>query len=170
MAGPALYAELNAVRALVAHGLAEVSTASEVGHFWIRSACARLAAIEAVLVDAAGVPLAGVTVLAGISMLAGRRVRMTLGRRRLARHPAPDIAGHTPRRPGLVIVPETLLHARVRLVSATLRHVGTGRWNAQELQRAARADPVTKRLAEADLLLCQAVDCMERYLDDLAKG
>ena len=38
------------------------------------------------------------------------------------------------------------------------------------LRVAARTDPTVRRLAHADLLLCQAIDCLERYLDDLAKG
>jgi hypothetical protein len=212
MPGPALHAELNAVRALVSHGLAEVSTATEIGQFWIRSACTRLAAIDAVLTEAAGVVapvvraiavsvisfgavlltasaaratglgttgtlIAAAVVLAGLAALtpwAGRRARIALGRRRLARLPMPAVPGHTPRiassGPVLIIVPESLLHARVRLVSAALRHVGSGRWTSPELLREARTDPVTRRLAEADLLLCQAVDCLERYVDDLSKG
>lgn len=75
----------------------------------------------------------------------------------------------TPRLP-LAGVPESLLRARVRLVSATLRQAGSGRWSTPELHHAARTDPVVRRLAAADLLLCQAVDCLERYFDDLAKG
>jgi hypothetical protein len=215
MPGPALHAELNAVRALVSHGLAEVSTATEIGQFWIRSACARLTAVDAVLTEAAGVVATPVQalaigavsfgavlltataaqaaglgttgtllaaaliliVLAAVTPWAGRRIRMALGRRRLARLPMPAVPGRTPRTPAvvargpaLIIVPESLPHARVRLVSAILRHVGSGRWSSPELLRAARTDPVTRRLAEADLLLCQAVDCLERYVDDLAKG
>ncbi|MEU4428669.1 hypothetical protein AB0F81_49340, partial [Actinoplanes sp. NPDC024001] len=51
----ALHAELNAVRALVADGLAEVTgAADDPGQFWIRSACARLTALDRVLIEAAG--------------------------------------------------------------------------------------------------------------------
>ncbi|MEU4688117.1 hypothetical protein [Actinoplanes sp. NPDC023714] len=201
MPGPALHAELNAVRALVSHGLAEVGTAAEAGQFWVRSAAARLAAVDAVLTEAAGVvslpvqalamgavsfaavllsasaaraaglATAGtlivvvltLVILACLTPWAGRRLRIALGRRRLG--PIPALTG-----PVLISVPELLARARVRLVSAALRHVGSGRWTSPELRLAARTDPVTRRLAEADLLLCQAVDCLERYLDDLAKG
>ncbi|MEU4556899.1 hypothetical protein AB0F72_00785 [Actinoplanes sp. NPDC023936] len=198
MPGHALHAELNAVRALVSHGLAEVTSANEIGQFWVRSACARLAAIDAVLIEAAGAgaralalgvasigaallavsaaraSVAGILIgaalllvaLAGVTPRAAHRARMAIGRRRLARLPMPVVPGHTLRRPGLIIVPEALQHARVRLVSATLRHVGPDRWSAPELRLAARTDPVTQRLATADLLLCQALDCLERHLAD----
>ncbi|WP_229069172.1 hypothetical protein [Actinoplanes sp. DH11] len=208
MLGTALHTELTAVRALVSHGLTEVSDAGDIGQFWIRSACTRLSAADAVLVEAAGVvagPVqavvaaavaagavllsataaraaglgtAGVLIIAALILVAlaaaaptaGRWARTAVGRRRLARVPVPAVPGHTPRWPGLIVVPETLLHARVRLVSTILRRAGSGRWGAAELRVVADADPVVRHLAEADLLLCQAVDCLERYLDDLAKG
>ncbi|MEU8240340.1 hypothetical protein AB0C07_19000 [Actinoplanes missouriensis] len=204
MPGPALHAELAAIRALVSHGLAEVTGANEIGQFWVRSACARLAAIDALLTEAAGAgaatgvralalgaasigavllttsvaraSVAGMlaaaalilVALAGVTPRAAHRARMMTGRRRLARLPAPAAPGHTPERPGLISVPEELQHARVRLVSAVLRHVGTDRWTAPELRLAARTDPVARRLAGADLLLCQALDCLERYLFDIS--
>lgn len=209
MPGHVLHAELNAVRVLVSHGLAELGAAGESGHVWIRTACARLTAVDAVLVEAAGVAPAPVravvlsvlafgavllpavaaraagagsagtlvvvalalVALAGVLPAAGGRARRAVGRRRLARLPLPPVPGHPPHLgdPDLIIVPETLLHARVRLVSATLRHAGLSRWTVPQLRLAARTDPVTRRLAAADLLLCQAVDCLERYLDDLRK-
>ncbi|MEU8656648.1 hypothetical protein [Actinoplanes philippinensis] len=70
---------------------------------------------------------------------------------------------------GLAGVPDRLLRARVRLVSAALRQVGADSWTAPELRRAIRTDPVVRRLALADQLLCQAVDCVERHLGDLRK-
>ncbi|BBH64081.1 hypothetical protein ACTI_07660 [Actinoplanes sp. OR16] len=203
MPGSALHAELNAVRTAVSHALAEVSVASEFGQFWIRSACARLAAVDAVLTEAAGVvsmpaqalvmgavsfaavlvstgaaraaglgttgtliaAVPALLVVAAVTPWAGRRIRMALGRRRLARLPMPQVPG-----PVLITVPDFLAQTRVRLVSAALRHVGSKRWTSPELAFAARVDPVTRRLAEADLLLCQSIDCLERYLHDLAKG
>jgi hypothetical protein len=208
-----LHAELNAVRALVADGLAEVNgAAGDPGQFWIRSACLRLAAVDAVLIEAAGTvatPLwiaAGTTVSFGTVALfatlaeaAGlgpaatlvitglvvaalliaaqplsRWIRAGLGRRRLARAATPGTATRSGGAPddhiGLIVVPESLERARVRLVSATLRQVGAGNWTVPRLRLAARSDPTVRRLAHADLLLCQAIDCLERYLDDLAKG
>ncbi|BAL91963.1 hypothetical protein AMIS_67430 [Actinoplanes missouriensis 431] len=204
MPGHALHAELAAIRALVSHGLAEVTSANEIGQFWVRSACARLAAIDTLLTEAAGAgaatgvralslgaasigavlltaslaraSVAGMVAaaalilvaLAGVTPWAAHRARMVAGRRRLARLPAPAVPWHTPVRPGLISVPEELQQARVRLVSAVLRHVGADRWTAPELRLAARTDPVTRRLAGADLLLCQALDCLERYLFDIS--
>ncbi|WP_328460982.1 hypothetical protein OHA21_31320 [Actinoplanes sp. NBC_00393] len=212
MAVHALHAELNAVRALVADGLAEVTGASgDAGQFWVRSACARLTAVDAVLVEAAGglagpvqaiaatvvsfgavaltaalaqaagLGLGGVLVVAAVVLLAlfgvasrlCRPVRMALGRRRLARAGTPPLGArtlHVSAHIGLIVVPDELLRARVRLVSATLRQVGSRHWSVPELRLAARTDPTVRRLAHADLLLCQAIDCLERYLDDLAKG
>ncbi|MFC7527311.1 hypothetical protein [Actinoplanes sp. GCM10030250] len=211
MPGRALHAEIEAVRALVADGLAEVSAAAgDLEQFWIRSACLRLAAVDAALVEAAGritvsvqvavgtvvsfgvvsgvaalgqvaglgsgavVVLAGVVlgVLVGTAPMVGHRVRVAVGRRRLAR--AGRVGGAEPvgagdAHIGLLVVPESLERARIRLVSATLREVGSGSWRVPQLRLAARTDPV-RRLAHADLLLCQAIDCLERYLDDLAKG
>ncbi|MEV6298939.1 hypothetical protein AB0M02_05965 [Actinoplanes sp. NPDC051861] len=235
----ALHTEINAVRALVADGLAEVSDATgDPDQFWIRSACLRLTAVDAALVEAAGTISAPVSVAAGSlitfgtvalvaalaqaagfgtfvvvglvtvvllgavllgavrlgavrlgsvslgsvslgSVLLGAvpfmrsRARAALGRRRLARAGLPDVA----ERPGsgladigLIVVPESLERARVRLVSAALRQAGAERWTVPEIRLAARTDPALSRLAHADLLLCQAIDCLERYLDDLAKG
>ncbi|GLY04591.1 hypothetical protein [Actinoplanes sp. NBRC 101535] len=203
MAVRALHAELSAVRALVADGLAEVTGAtSDPGRFWIRSACARLALLDEVLVEAAGVPqawirlpvatvacfatvatavalaglaglgIAGTLLAAGVALLVlaaatpwvWRRAVRALGRRRLGGLPdkSPAVLLHD--------VPESLIRARGRLVSATLRQAGSGHWSVAELRHAARADPVIRRLAHADLLLCQAIDCLERHLDDLANG
>jgi hypothetical protein len=208
----ALHAELNAVRALVADGLAQVNGAAvDPGQFWIRSACTRLTALDGILVEvagglatpalaaaatvvsfgalaltaalaqAAGLAAGAVLIVLGLVLvtLAGttfgvrRRVRVALGRRRLERAGTPplgarphDASAHI----GLIVVPDALLRARVRLVSAALRQVGARHWTVPELRLAARTDPTVRRLAHADLLLCQAIDCLERYLDDLAKG
>jgi hypothetical protein len=208
----ALHAELNAVRALVADGLAEVNgAAGDPGQFWIRSACLRLTAVDAALIEAAGtvaLPLrvaagsivsfgavalcaagaraaglgaTGMLVVSALAMttlliaasLVDRRLRTALGRRRLDRagQPAlPPRPAEASPRSGLIVVPESLERARVRLVSAALRQVGAARWTVPELRLAARSEPTVRRLAHADLLLCQAIDCLERYLDDLAKG
>jgi hypothetical protein len=227
MSARALPADLAAVRALVADGLAEIGDAGDTGQVWIRSATARLTALDGVLTEAAGVLAAptrviavtvvtflvvagsaalagmlglgsgGILAVTGTALLiaftvtprAGRHVRTGIGRRRLARaatrlSPVPGRTAPPPRadreraRPtpsdgsagtGLAGVPDLLLRARVRLVSAALRQVGAGNWSAPELRRAIRTDPVVRRLAHADQLLCQAVDCVERHLGDLRK-
>jgi hypothetical protein len=227
MSARALPAELAAVRALVADGLAEIGDAGDAGQVWIRSATARLTALDGVLAEAAGVLAAptrviavtlvtflvvagsaalagaiglgsgGILVVTGTALLiafivtrwAGRHVRTLIGRRRLARAaarpspvpaPSPAAGGElgqpTPSHgsagtpgTGLAGVPDRLLRARVRLVSAALRQAGAGSWSAPELRRAIRTDPVVRRLAHADQLLCQAVDCVERHLGDLRK-
>ncbi|MEV0903163.1 hypothetical protein [Actinoplanes sp. NPDC049802] len=202
MSGRALHAELTAVRALVADGLAEVGDAAGAGQVWLRSACTRLTALDGALVEAAGMMAApvwvaavtvvtfgvvalsaaaagalglgaaGVLAVCGLALLgtlaagpwAGRRVRLLLGRRRLGPPPVPARGAVA-----LAEVPERLLRARVRLVSAALRQAGAGRWTVPHLRRAIRTDPVIRRLAHADLLLCQAVDCLERHLGELRK-
>ncbi|MDI6103178.1 hypothetical protein QLQ12_31680 [Actinoplanes sp. NEAU-A12] len=250
MSGRALHAELAAVRALVAGARAGITETEDTGQVWIRTACARLNALDGLLAEAAGVPAApvrvaaltvmtflvvagpaalatamglggaGVLVASGLALVigaaampsAGCRVFALVGRRRLALTPrpaalapepadAPELASpprppnppdlanpptstDPPRPtdipdlanpptpadvPGLADVPDALLHARVRLVSAALRHVGADSWTAPQLRRAIRTDPVTRRLAHADQLLCQAIDCVERCLGDRRK-
>lgn len=229
MSGRVLPAELAAVRALVADGLAEMGHAGDTGQVWIRSACARLTALDGVLTEVAGVLAApvqvaavtvatflvvagsaagasalgltggGILAVSGVALLllfaavpyTGRRVFLLIGRRRLAlaavsppRRPAmaslpapspsdPPVP-ETPvlgRRPeiGLARATDRLLRARVRLVSAALRQAGSGNWTAPQLRRAIGTDPVIRRLAHADQLLCQAVDCLERHLVDQRK-
>lgn len=202
MSGRALQAELAAVRALVADGLAGIGESSDTGQIWIRTAHARLTAVDRLLAEAAGVPAVPVRVAAltvvtflvvagpatlatttglgagavltvsGLALAiwfaalpwAGRRVFALLGRRRIALSPRPPAPAPVPAE-----VPDTLLRARVRLVSAALRHVGADSWTAPQLRRAIRTDPVTGRLAQADQLLCQAIDCVERCLGDVRK-
>jgi hypothetical protein len=238
MSARPLPAELAAVRALVADGLAEIGDAGDTGQVWLRSATARLTAFDQVVTEAAGVLAAptrlilvtlatflvvagsaalagalglgsgGTLALSGTTLLimfatlpwAGRHVYTLTGRRRLARAAArptraaarparaaahlaraadrparaadrlsPRPVRATPPEAGLAGVPDRLLQARVRLVSAALRQAGAGNWSAPELRRAIRTDPVVRRLAHADQLLCQAVDCVERHLGDLRK-
>ncbi|GIF35941.1 hypothetical protein [Actinoplanes xinjiangensis] len=210
MSARPLPAELAAVRALVADGLAEIGDAGDTGQVWLRSATARLTAFDQVVTEAAGVLAAptrlilvtlatflvvagsaalagalglgsgGTLALSGTTLLimfatipwAGRHVYTLTGRRRLARaaaHLSPRPVRATSPEAGLAGVPDRLLQARVRLVSAALRQAGAGNWSAPELRRAIRTDPVVRRLAHADQLLCQAVDCVERHLGDLRK-
>ncbi|GAA4970489.1 hypothetical protein [Actinoplanes utahensis] len=228
MAGSALYAELAAVRTTAADALAGIGAAGDTGQVWVRSACARLAAFDSTLTEAAGVlpapvrvitvslvtflvvfgsaALAGATglgsagVLAvtgaalpaalGLSLWAARPVRSTVGRRRLARaarsrpptsvpipdgpasmSPAPSGAEADSASPAerLTTVADELSRARVRLVSAAMRQAGSANWTVPRLRRSLRTDPVVGRLAAADQLLCQAIDCVERHLDDLRK-
>jgi len=43
-----------------------------------------------------------------------------------------------------------------------LRRWGCRTLRGRRLRRALRGDPALARIAEADLLLCQAIDCLER--------
>ncbi|GAA0552186.1 hypothetical protein GCM10010172_38270 [Paractinoplanes ferrugineus] len=65
-------------------------------------------------------------------------------------------------------VAAALTRARVRLVSAALRQVDPERWNAAHLARLARQDRVLSRIADADLLLCQAIDFLELHAAEQA--
>ncbi|WIM95208.1 hypothetical protein ACTOB_007289 [Actinoplanes oblitus] len=212
----ALPAELAAVRALIAEGLAEITRAADdPEQCWIRSAIERLAAADVTLagvlarrfrtaasppgtaprvvarpafvasfplaasvvtasVTAAGAAVAraagagpgGVLTVCGALLLLALHVAGSWPRREVppVPPPAPDTPG-----PGLVAVPASLERARVRLVSAALHRAGPANWPVPALRRAVAADPVLGRLAHADLLLCQAVDCLDRYLDGLEK-
>ncbi|BEL12068.1 hypothetical protein Q0Z83_102590 [Actinoplanes sichuanensis] len=131
-----------------------------------------LVAGSTALAGALGLGTGGVLALAGGTLLiaaaaapwASRHVYSLIGRRRLSRT-TPGPAAEA----GPAGLPERLSRARVRLVSAALRQAGAGNWSAPELRRAIRTDPVVRRLAYADQLLCQAVDCVERHLGDLRK-
>jgi hypothetical protein len=193
----ALPAEVAAVRALIADGFTEIArTADDPDQFWIRSACGRLAEADAVLAGVHGrrsalvsvltttAVTAGVVagaaalgraagtgpilllVLCGLLLIVPLHLTRLLRRRGVAAAlpELPDAPG-----PGLTEVPFALERARVRLVSAGLRRAGRPNWRAPALRRALAGDPLLARLAEADLLLCQAIDCLERYLDDLSK-
>jgi hypothetical protein len=114
-------------------------------------------------------------VAAAIAEVPLRRLTFRLGdvldRRRvtavpLSRGPAagPAVLGGD-----FVAVPEALVNARVRLVSTALRRVDPRRWRSPYLQRLALDEPVTGRIADADRLLCQAVDLLERFLDERGK-
>ena len=90
------------------------------------------------------------------------RVAPAFGRRRLARVAPPGRP--TGRRGDLAGLPEDLAKARVRLVSSALRVAGPKHWRPPYLARAAAEDPTVFWLAEADTLLCQAIDHLEQYL------
>jgi hypothetical protein len=193
-----LPAELCAVRALIADGLAEITRAADdLEQFWIRSAVARLAAADATLAgltESGAVPVsllittavtagvvagtaalarvagagpAGVLAACGLLLVAALHVTGLLRRRGV-----PPVVPSPPETPGLglIEVPASLDRARVRLVSAALRRAGPVNWPVPALRRAVAADPALERLARADLQLCQAIDCLERYLDDLEKA
>ena len=53
---------------------------------------------------------------------------------------------------------------RVRLVSIALREAGSKHWRVPYLARVAAGEPRIYWLAEADTLLCQAIDHLEQYL------
>ena len=110
-----------------------------------------------------------------------------LDRRRLARAAQPSRAGLSADRlgpdglgaarlgaarlgaDGLGAVLEPLLQARVRLVSAGLRQVDSRRWRSPYLAHLAAEHRSIRRIAEADVLLCQAIDYLEIYLDEHTK-
>ena len=94
-----------------------------------------------------------------------------LDRRRLTRaaRPARPLPLGPPRTDGLGPVLEPLLQARVRLVSAALRQVDSRLWRSPYLAHLAAEHHSIGRLAEADLLLCQAIDYLEIYVDKHAK-
>ncbi|AEV87877.1 hypothetical protein ACWT_6866 [Actinoplanes sp. SE50] len=192
----ALPAEVGAVRALIADGFAELTGNGDVEQVWIRSACGRLAAADAVLAallprrsaltsmlvntavtavvvtlcaalaTATKAPPAAVAMFSALVLAAALHLATVLRRRGVPPDlpPLPDSPGS-----GLVAVPFALERARVQLVSAGLRHAGRANWHTPALHRAMTTDPVLARLADADLLLCQAIDCLERYLDDAGK-
>lgn len=68
----------------------------------------------------------------------------------------------------LVAVHADLVDARVRLVSAGLRRLDPAHWRAAHLVPRIGADRVLREVAHADLLLCQAVDHLERCLGEEA--
>jgi hypothetical protein len=70
---------------------------------------------------------------------------------------------------GLAGALEPLLQARVRLVSAALRQVDSRRWRSPYLAHLAAEHRSIARIAEADRLLCQAVNYLEIYLDEHTK-
>jgi hypothetical protein len=65
---------------------------------------------------------------------------------------------------GLADLPDVLGRARVRLVSAALRQVGSKRWRVPYLRRAVAVEPAMFFLSRADELLCQSIDYLEEYL------
>ena len=100
------------------------------------------------------------------------RLNRLADRRRLARAPRPErpfrVTVLTPAR--LLAVPEELLQARVRLVSAALRQVPPAEWTVARLTEQAADDRSVARIAHADLILCQAIDYLELYLAEQSVG
>ncbi|GIF18228.1 hypothetical protein BJ973_008809 [Actinoplanes tereljensis] len=92
----------------------------------------------------------------GLLWVTGRISRLVDGRR-MGAGPRAGEAG----KGDLDEVIEVLVRARVRLVSAALRQVGSRRWDAARLARLARTDRAINRIADADMLLCQAIDFLE---------
>jgi hypothetical protein len=206
-----LCGDLNAVRALVADGLARLDgTLGGLDQYWVSSARSRLRSLDAILVAAAGglsgwsrtlisaalaFPLAWAvaatartagfapvwvivsTVLAlggstPVLLAVTDRVAGYVNRRRMTRAPRPAQPFRlTVVTPGVLDdVPEPLLAARVMLVSAALRQVGSGHWRVPHLVRLAGSDRSISRIAEADLLLCQAIDYLEIYVAEQELG
>jgi hypothetical protein len=88
------------------------------------------------------------------------RLSPGLGRKRLAS----AVTSEPPLSRDLAALAVDLATARTRLVSATLRWVGSSRWRPAYLAQRAAEDPTVHELAEADILLCQAIDFLEQYL------
>jgi hypothetical protein len=206
-----LCGDLNAVRALVADGLARLDgTFGGLDQYWASSARSRLKSLDDMLVAAAGGLSGWSRTLIGAAMafpvawavaatarLAGfapvwaivstvlalgaftpvllavtNRLAGLVNRRRMARAPRPvqpfRLAVVTPG--WLDDVPEPLLAARVMLVSAALRQVESRHWRVPYLVRLAGSDRSISRIAEADLLLCQAIDYLEIYVAEQELG
>jgi hypothetical protein len=104
-----------------------------------------------------------------------RRLAEFVNRRRMARAARAAQAAQ-PFRVSVVVpgrldeVPEPLLAARVMLVSAALRQVESRHWRVPHLVRLAGTDRSLSRIAEADLLLCQAIDYLEIYVAEQEPG
>jgi hypothetical protein len=106
--------------------------------------------------------VAGLLVETPVRKWTANRLSPALGRRRLDRA-ATSVA---PGRSGdLAEVAEGLAKARTRLVSSTLRTAGSKHWRPAYLARLAKEDPTVYWLGEADIVLCQAIDYLEQYLD-----
>jgi hypothetical protein len=85
------------------------------------------------------------------------RISRAVDRRRMGAAPPAGEAG----KGDLDEITEVLVRARVRLVSAALRRVGSRRWDAAHLARLARTDRAISRITDTDVLLCQAIDFLE---------
>lgn len=126
------------------------------------------------------VPVAALTDL--LVTMPARRLSFALGdavnRRRLARAGRPAVGTPQglrgfdqggPTTDGFAAALEPLSRARVRLVSAALRQVDSRRWRSPYLSYLAAEHRSIARIAEADLLLCQAITYLESYLDEHTK-
>jgi len=152
---------------------------------WSRSGIGAVVAFAAVWGTATGCRAIGfstgwvitsgsVVLIATVPLIneANNRIAGRLNRWRLARAPQPArpfrVTVFTKGR--LTEVPETLLRARVRLVSTILRQAGSRQWRVPALRHLAATDRRIRRLAQADRQLCQSIDYLEIYLDGPARG
>lgn len=147
---------------------------------WATAAATTAFGFAPVWVIVCTVPVAVLTDL--LMTMPARRIGFALGdavnRRRLTRADRPTRAGRRGDR-GLdtgefgagevAAALEPLLRARVRLVSAALRQVDSRRWRSPYLSHLAAEHRSIGRIAEADLLLCQAINYLEIYLDEHTK-
>jgi len=129
------------------------------------------ASVTAIVTRALGFSTFGVVVCAWVAAVLAEfparrwtiaRLAPGLGRRRLARA-AVTVEPSSPR--DLAGLPDALVDARTRLVSAILRAAGSRHWQPAYLTRAVAEKATFTRLAAADTLLCQAIDHIEHYLD-----
>lgn len=190
-----LPSDLNAVRALVAEGRSRVSAAGlftvadrldVVDTLLVRATGGLSRWTRVVLTVLTAAALTGLVTLLGAELglnalglvplalvtqaLGGGLATRLLGpldsalnRRRLSRAlrlPATSCG------PGLR---EPLIQARIRLVSTALRRTDSRRWRSPYLRVLVGDEPAMGLLAEADLMLCEAVDRLEVLLSDRAK-
>jgi hypothetical protein len=141
---------------------------------WVRTAIAAVIVSAGVLATAAaagaiGLPGGWVIAVAVVAMVFLPPVSHHLTRRferfvewRRVR-PAWPVAV-VPTGDGLTEVPEQLLLARTRLVTAIRRQIGPADWRVPILTRRVSSDYTLIGLQNADLLLCQAIDQLETHL------
>jgi hypothetical protein len=155
---------------------------------WTRSAIgagalAAGAAVTAVVTKALGFPAFWVVVCSWVgAALVEYPVRSRLAKLapELARRRLTRAAGTSPPRrseplalagpEGVAALVEALAGARVRLVSVALREAGSRHWRVPYLAQVAAGEPTMHWLSQADTLLCQAIDHLERYLATGTKG
>ncbi len=144
---------------------------------WVRAALAAVIAFVGVLAVAAGaraigLPGGGTIACAILAMIVLSPMIIRLTNRlewylesRRVRSARPDAV--VPAAPGrLTEVPESLLLARTRLVSAILRQVRPADRRVPILTRRMTSEFTLIFLQDADLLLCQALDQLETHLEE----
>jgi hypothetical protein len=107
------------------------------------------------------ITVTAIAVVAAVVGVAPLIERLSVARDR--RRAVPAVSPSLPAR--LDHVPGDLRRARVQLVSAALRYAGRReRWRSPALRSLISSDRAARRLARADVVLCQAIDQLDTYL------